>query len=329
MAGAVQRLPVADLHATVIAPAISPLPTVVALLAHVLRGGLPELRGDVLAQLRRRDVAALLPLRTSERGDGGGGRPNEIVPTGPAASLSEQLDAVAEIDPAALVAAIAAADRAGHAASPWQPVAADPARWLRHYVQAVRRAWTALEPLWRRSAGSLDREVERVSVALARGAGAELVADRFPYCRIVGSELVLPSHADAGGPVRTGAALVLHPLVAPAAAAGWTDDYGDVCLAIRYAVPGAWRRFDDGGPPPASLAALVGPQRALILTRLEHPRTAGELAALLQGVPSIASHHVRALERAGLVTRVREGRSVSVRRTARGTDLVALYSERP
>ena len=59
---------------------------------------------------------------------------------GPAASLSEQLDAVAEIDPAALVAAIAAADRAGHAASPWQPVAADPARWLRHYVQAVRRA---------------------------------------------------------------------------------------------------------------------------------------------------------------------------------------------
>ena len=117
--------------------------------------------------------------------------------------------------------------------------------------------------------------------------------------------------------------------MAPAAAAGWTDDYGDVCLAIRYAVPGAWRRFDDDGPPPASLAALVGPQRALILTRLEHPRTAGELATLLQGVPSIASHHVRALERAGLVTRVREGRSVSVRRTARGTDLVALYSERP
>jgi len=123
----------------------------------VLRGGLPELRGDVLAQLRRRDVAALLPLRTSERGDGGGGRPNEIVPPGPAASLSEQLDAVAEIDPAALVAAIAAADRAGHAASPWQPVAADPARWLRHYVQAVRRAWTALEPLWRRSAGVAPR----------------------------------------------------------------------------------------------------------------------------------------------------------------------------
>ena len=64
MAAAVQRLPLADLHATVIAPAISPLPTVVALLAHVLRGELPELRGDVLAQLRARDVAALLPLRT-------------------------------------------------------------------------------------------------------------------------------------------------------------------------------------------------------------------------------------------------------------------------
>jgi DNA-binding transcriptional ArsR family regulator len=139
---------------------------------------------------------------------------------------------------------------------------------------------------------------------------------------------VLPAHSEIAGPVHAGPALVLHPLVAPATAAGWTDDYRDVCLAIRYPVPEGWRGFDPDAAPPTSLAALVGAQRALILTHLERPATSGELARLLHGVPSVASHHVRALERAGLVTRVREGRSVTVRRTARGTDLVALYSAR-
>jgi DNA-binding transcriptional ArsR family regulator len=115
----------------------------------------------------------------------------------------------------------------------------------------------------------------------------------------------------------------LHPLVAPDSAAGWTDDYGDVCLAIRYAVPVAERGFE--ASPPASLEALVGPQRARILVHLERPAPAGELAELLRGVPSMATHHLRALERAGLVTRMREGRSVTVRRTARGSALVDLY----
>jgi hypothetical protein len=328
---AVQRLPLEELRRTIVAPAVAPLPTAVALIAHVLGGGLPELRGELLAQLRRRDVEVLLPLRTTERGDGGGGRPNEIVPRLPSASLEDQLELVAEVDPDVLAEGIVVAARAGHPTGPFEHVTRDPALWLRLYVQAVRRAWTALEPLWRRSAGTLDREVERVSVALARGAAAELIAERFPYARVAGGALELPAHAAAQAPaprpVRTGEALVLQPLVAPPSSAGWTDDYCDVCLAIRYAVPQGWRGFD--GPPPASLAALVGPQRALILTRLERPASAGKLAELLHGVPSIASHHLRALERAGLVTRVREGRRVIVRRTARGSELVALYTERP
>jgi DNA-binding transcriptional ArsR family regulator len=327
VAAAVQRLPLEELRTTVVAPALAPLPTAVALIAHVLRGGLPELRSELLAHLRRRDVEALLPLRTSERGDGGGGRPNEIVPRLPSASLEDQLELVAEVDPNVLVEGILVARRAGHPTAPFEHVVREPALWLRHYIQAVRRAWTALEPLWRRSAGTLDREVERVSVALARGAAAELIATRFPYARVAGDVLELPAHADATAlarTVRTGEVVVLQPLIAPATAAGWTDDYRDVCLAIRYAVPP--ERFDRSGPPPASLEALVGPQRALILTRLERPATAGELAELLHGVPSIASHHLRPLERAGLVTRVREGRIVSVRRPARGSELVALYS---
>jgi hypothetical protein len=64
--------------------------------------------------------------------------------------------------------------------------------------------------VWVHAAGTLDREVERVSVALARGAGAELIAERFPHCSIAGDALVLPSHSGAPGAVRAGDALVLH-----------------------------------------------------------------------------------------------------------------------
>ena len=61
------------------------------------------------------------------------------------------------------------------------------------------------------------------------------------------------------------------------------------------------------------------------MLRLDRPATAGELAELLHAVPSVASHHLRALEAAGLITRTREGRRVRVRRSARGTELVVLY----
>ena len=319
-----QALDLGALRAAVVAPAISPLPTLVALIGQALN---EPARGGVLGSLRARELAALAPLRTGGRRDGSGGRANEVVPVLPGGSLDEHLEAVAAVDPAALARSVEVALRAGHAAGPWRPVAADPARWLRTYVTALRRAWTAFEPLWTRSAGLLDREVERVSVALAHGAGVELIAERFAPCSLDGDDLLLPSHTATGGRLRVGQSLQLQPLLVPPPAGGWTDDYADVCLAIRYSVPNAWRVFDGEPPSPASLAALLGPQRASILLHLEAgAATAGELAALLHGVPSMASHHVRALERAGLVTRERHGRHVRVHRTARGTELVELYA---
>ena len=326
----VQRLSLSAVRAAAVTPVVSPLPSAVALVGGALgprdrAGTPPRLRRALLAQLRGRDVAALLPLAAGDRLDGSGGRPNEVVPAVAGASLDEELERVAAIDPGALATSIEAAARAGHPAGPWRPVAREPARWLRAYADALRRAWTVLEPFWARSAGLVDRDVERVSVALARGAGAELLARLCPYASVAGGELLLPSHSRASGRVRVGGALVLQPLVAPAAASGWTDDYADVCLSVRYSLPSTWRAFEDEHPPPASLAALLGPQRARILLRLDRPATPGELAELLHAVPSMASHHLRALEAAGLITRTREGRRVRVRRSARGTELVALY----
>ena len=243
---------------------------------------------------------------------------------------------MAEIDPNVLAEAIVAAGRAGHPdrarGEPWRAIPAllaAPRTSRRCAGRGPRSSRSG-----RRSAGTLDREVERVSVALARGAGAELIADALPVrARSLTARWsfpAMPSHRRRRGGPRCGPARrsSCSRWSRPPSAAGWTDDYGDVCLAIRYAVPEGWRRFD-AGRRRRRWPALVGPQRALILTRLERPETAGELAELLHGVPSIASHHLRALERAGLVTRVREGRSVTRAADRAGSDLVALYSERP
>ena len=321
-----QRLPLHALRTASMVPVISPLPTTVALIGDALAHRERPRSRDLLRRLRTRDVAALLPLRTVERPDGAGGRPNEVVPTDAGASFTDALDAVAALAPHELAARIDTAQRAGHPIGPWRAVARDPARWLRAYVDALRRAWTGIEPLWTRSADLLDRDAERVGVALARGAGAELIVERYPYAAIADDALLLPSHSGRSGHLAVGTSLHLQPLLAPVSASGWTDDYGDTCLAVRYPVPHAWRAFVDDPPPSASLEALLGPQRARILLRLDAPVTAGQLSEMLHAVPSMATHHLRVLEAAGLIKRTREGRQVWVRRTARGTELVALYA---
>ena len=73
-----------------------------------------------------------------------------------------------------------------------------------------------------------------------------------------------------------------------------------------------------------TLDPLTGPSRARVLRALHQPRTIGDLAALLEIVPSAASRHVDVLEAAGLVARRRAGREVLVARSARGAELLAL-----
>ena len=66
----------------------------------------------------------------------------------------------------------------------------------------------------------------------------------------------------------------------------------------------------------------------MVLRLLDRPAHAGAIARALMVVPSAATYHVAAMERAGLVVRERDGKSVLVRRTARGNCLLALYESR-
>jgi DNA-binding transcriptional ArsR family regulator len=73
------------------------------------------------------------------------------------------------------------------------------------------------------------------------------------------------------------------------------------------------------------LEALLGAQRARLLGFLDRLRSAGEVATALVASPGAATHHLRALEAAGLVIRERVGRNVVVHRTRRGSALLLLY----
>ena len=77
------------------------------------------------------------------------------------------------------------------------------------------------------------------------------------------------------------------------------------------------------------LTIITGGQRARLLRALAEPRAMGDLAAELGVAPSSATHHVRALEAAGLVVRRRDGSMILVTRTARGAALIMLCDRGP
>jgi len=90
-------------------------------------------------------------------------------------------------------------------------------------------------------------------------------------------------------------------------------------------VPRSWTLLDDAAPAPPALEALVGARRTHLLQLLDGPRTAGQLAIAMHLGPAGVTRHLDVLERAGLIAREPRGREVHVRRTQRGSALLAMY----
>ena len=180
-------------------------------------------------------------------------------------------------------------------------------------------------PCGRRSASLLEREADRVASATERGVQAsQLVTEISPRASLVDGELRLATSLEPRRLTVAASGVILAPMIA-GGGSGILSSPGDRLVRIAYSLPAAWRAFDDQAPPPASLEALVGGHRSRLLHRLDRPYTAGELALELGLPPSGITFHLRALEAAGLILRERRGRNVIVRRTERGTVLLALY----
>jgi DNA-binding transcriptional ArsR family regulator len=212
----------------------------------------------------------------------------------------------------------------------WDVAARDPDRWLRRYVATLLRAWKGFGPIWDQARPALDREVQRIGTATALDAQLELLDGLFA-CAFVKRDRWHLRHDPYDGPMRfPDSGLILTPLVASEASKGLASEASkvlsladDILGYVSYPMRSVLARGPQ--PPAAALEGLLGIQRTQILRALRRPTSIGTLADILHAVPSAATHHVNALQAAGLVQRHRHGRNVLVDRTARGEALLELY----
>jgi hypothetical protein len=120
----------------------------------------------------------------------------------------------------------------------------------------------------------------------------------------------------------SGAQLLFVP-VTPAH--GWTSWEEPHRYALIYPAAGVLAGSGQT-PPPAPLAALIGPGRARVLMLLDTPKSTTQLVALTGlGLGSVG-RHLKVLLDAGMVQRRRAGRSVLYSRTRAGGTMISANS---
>lgn len=309
-----------DVRRTPFRVALSPLPSLaLATRSAFASGSGSGGRGDAIRRhLRQGDLETLAPFvdpgtRVVPDATVGLGHPDETL-----AHAIERMVATPgrELEDDLAICSASAGD------ARWYAVMDNPARWLRRYATALLHAWNGLEPVWRVGLPVLEREIERVGVAVALDAQLELVDRIIPDGHVADGRWYLTCTAFESGRIRLPeSGMLMTPTIAGRAMQART---GDLMTQVTYPVSATHPRAAEA--PAAQLEALLGHSRAQILRALERPANIGRLAELLHAVPSAATHHVRALEDAGLVERERRGRTVQVRRSARGDELVDLYN---
>lgn len=285
------------------------------------RSGTPESWCRAIRRcLNPTDYEVLAPLLTSEVVM----MPEAVIPSRSVSSLplKQELERIVALSDAELARDIYVCTASGPTGD-WRRVERDPARWVRAYVCALARAWNGFEPIWRLARDSVAREVERVGVAIAHDAQLELIDGLLPNAGVVdGQWRVQGIHTCELTFSDTG--VVVVPLVSGKRA--WMVNGLDTMVTdIGYPLNVPRPKLSLTSAP-ASLDALLGRQRAQLLRTVGRPTSNSRLAERLHIVPSAVTHHVTALESAGLVIRHRKGRNVTVRRTPRGEALLALYA---
>jgi DNA-binding transcriptional ArsR family regulator len=326
----VERLDLSDLDVKPVRMAHSLVPSVFSLLGESLgklhNGAPDEWLRVVRSTLTRRDLIALLPVFGGERIF----MPDCLgpVPAAGVASTRETLDEIAATDGSVLLeqAAVAFAENEDVPSPAWGIVEKRPERWLGEFARTMGRVAAALDDVWQAARPLLDRETERVGVAAMLGASREVLTSLHIGARAEGGDLVLRRWDGGWRSSIHEDGLVLVPMLGGVRSlVSWHS--ADAITHLAYPLTGQWRLLDDPARWGDGLDGLLGPKRAQILRLLDRPAIAGAVATALEATPSALTHHVAALESAGLVQRERKGQNVWIRRTARASALLALYGQ--
>ncbi len=312
----------ADLDLTV---SVVPYLSVFAAIADAVAGirpGLPRrLAESVRTAVGDRGRQAFSPLASSPSSM----VPDCLIPVTPRQDISgaealERLFAVSPDDVARDVAAEFGADASGR----WRPAIERPREWIRACAESAVAVSQCLHPLWRDAGPLLERERRRVDVAVSRGSPLLVLQQLSPRLRVVAGRLTFRD-VDGGSYDLAGRRLVLTPLLSGPGMLMANFDAGDV-VWIGYPLPGVTGLFKGRGwvPDDDRLSLLLGEPRRTLLLYLTRPCGMSEAASVMHTTGATATFHVGRLESMGLVRRRRRGQEVTISRTERGDELIAL-----
>lgn len=306
--------------------AFSPLAEVAASLQLLAEPQPAHLHGPWLRQVGNRlvdvDLDLLLGLVPAGEWWPGVLYPRAIAPE---ASLENQLEALADLDPDAMTAEIVAAWGDGGLPPGAVTLVNAGERAPELLADAVRRYWqAAIAPHWLRMVGILEDDISYHAARAVRGGLFDLLDDLHPEVKLADDLLSInkPHHPDSRHRAR---ALTLVPsvFVWPGLTVCQPDpDEFELTYAAR-GVGRVWEDFDTAGPAD-HLGALLGRTRATILSLVQVPMSTTQVARALGQSPGSVNQHLAVLRSSGLVTSWRSGRSVLYRQTALGTSVIAV-----
>jgi DNA-binding transcriptional ArsR family regulator len=185
--------------------------------------------------------------------------------------------------------------------------------------------WThTVMPDWPRRRRIIEADIVSRTTRLGQGGWAAALADMRPGLRWLG-EGRLQINA-RGNPPReiSGAELFFVPVTLQRGWVAWDEPRR---YAVMYPCSGALAHPDSRAAAPETLAALLGPARAVVLIQLGTPMTTTQLVMLTgQGLGSVG-RHLKILWDAGLLRRRRAGRSVLYYRSEAGDLLVSIQND--
>ena len=192
-------------------------------------------------------------------------------------------------------------------------------------AELLADVWRAfVKPDWRERRAVLERDVATRSNLLASRGWAHALDGLNPAVQWLGVGRLQVNRCDYPVQDVRGAQLLLTPC---SFGSSW------LCLNPPDAYVIAYPAFGLGNPTDpetdGGLDRLIGRTRARLLRALTTPATTTDLAAQLQLGVGTVGDHLRVLRDAGVVVRVRTGRRVLYRRTARGDALTTPANDQP
>ena len=230
-------------------------------------------------------------------------------------SFSDELRLIADLPPGDVAADLAVVGLA--AASDDLPrKAADLLAWV--WENAVRPYW----PTRRRI---IEADIVARTTQLSRGGWTRALSDMRPGMRWLGDGRLQINALDRPPRDISGAQLFFVP-VTPSTI-GWVAWDEPHRYALTYSCSGTLAGHGGHPAAPQTLAALLGPARATILSLLATPKTTTQLVALTGQRLGSVGRHLQILSAAGLLDRRRAGRSVLYRRSPAGDLLVRIQNQ--